>query len=183
MPKYVPNIITSLRFLLVPIYIGVFYSDMEHSLLYATLIFALAGITDVLDGYIARKFDLITKLGTILDPLADKSMQLTVLITFTTKGYIPLWAIAIIGIKEILMIIGGAILYLGKSDAVIPSDKYGKFGTVFFYITIFAISFNPNGLDSVISTILIIFTVVIMIIAFTNYLIRFTRLNREKKIN
>lgn len=183
MPKYVPNLITSFRFLLVPIYIGVFYSDMGHSLLYATLIFALAGITDVLDGYIARKFDLVTKLGTILDPLADKSMQLTVLITFTTKGYIPLWAIAIIGIKEVLMIIGGAILYLGKSDAVIPSDKYGKFGTVVFYITIFVIAFSPNGIDSIISTILIILMVVVMLVAFINYLIVFARLNREKKIN
>lgn len=183
MPKYVPNIITSFRFLLVPIYIGVFYLGIENSLLYATLIFALAGITDVLDGYIARKFDLVTKLGTVLDPLADKSMQLAVLITFTSKGFIPLWAIAIIGIKEVLMIIGGAILYLGKSDAAIPSDKYGKFGTILFYITIFVIAFSPNGIESIVSTALIIFTVVVMIIAFINYLMMFAKLNREKKIN
>ncbi len=183
MPKYVPNIITSFRFLLVPIYIGVFYSTMENSLLYATLIFALAGITDVLDGYIARKYDLVTKLGTILDPLADKSMQLTVLITFTTKGYIPLWAIAIIGIKEIIMIIGGGILYLGKNDAVIPSDKYGKFGTVLFYITIFVIAFNPNGIESMVSTVLIVLTIFVMLVAFINYLMVFAKLNIEKKIN
>ena len=178
MPRYVPNIITSIRFLLVPIYILVFYSDMNNSLLYATLIFALAGITDMLDGYIARKYDLITKLGTVLDPLADKLMQLTVLVTFTSKNYIPMWAIVIIGIKEILMILGGLILYYGKNDIAIPSDKYGKFATVMFYVTIFTISFSSAGADSTIGMILITATVVITLIAFVNYLIGFTKVNK-----
>ena len=67
MPRYVPNMITTLRFFLVPLYVIVFYSDIENSLIYAILIFALAGITDMIDGTIARKYDLITKLGTVLD--------------------------------------------------------------------------------------------------------------------
>lgn len=181
MPRYVPNLITSIRFLLLPVYVYIFYSEMENSLFYSTIIFALAGITDILDGYIARKYDLITKLGTVLDPLADKLTQLTVLITFTSKGFIPIWAITIIGIKEVLMILGGIILYYGKSDAVIPSDKFGKFATVLFYVTIFEIAFNPRGMDSVLSTVLITATVVMMMIAFTNYLIGFTRVNKKIK--
>lgn len=181
MPRYVPNLITSIRFFLLPIYVYVFYNPSENSLLYATLIFALAGITDILDGYIARKYDLITKLGTVLDPLADKLTQLTVLITFTTKGYIPIWAITIIAIKEVLMIIGGIILYYGDRDAVIPSDKYGKFATVLFYVTIFVTAFDPRGIDSILSTILITATVVMMMIAFTNYLIGFARINKKIK--
>lgn len=180
MPRYVPNMITSIRFLLVPIYIAIFYSSMENSLLYATLIFALAGITDVIDGHIARKYELITKLGIVLDPLADKLMQLTVLITFTTKGYIPLWAIIIIGLKEILMIIGGLILYYGESDAVIPSNVYGKLATVVFYVTIFVISFVTKGVNSPISLILITITIVITVIAFINYFIDFTKINKRK---
>lgn len=181
MPRYVPNMITAFRFCLVPIYIAVFYSSVENSLLYSTLIFILAGITDIIDGYIARKYDLVTKLGTVLDPLADKLMQLTVLITFTTKGYIPVWAITIIGIKEVLMIIGGLILYYGKSDAVIPANKYGKLATVMFYVTILTIAFSSTGANSLISMILIVATVVITLIAFINYLIGFTRVNKEAK--
>lgn len=181
MPRYIPNMITSLRFFLVPIYLGVFYSDIENSLLYSTLIFALAGITDVLDGYIARKYDLITKLGTVLDPLADKLIQLAVLITFTTAGYIPLPAIIIIGIKELLMIIGGAILYYGESDAVIPSNIYGKLATIVFYITIFVMAFNPNGADSKISLAFIILTVSITLVAFINYLIDFAIVKKRFK--
>lgn len=179
MPRYVPNIITSIRFFLVPIYVAVFYSSMENSLLYATLIFVLAGITDLLDGHIARKYDLITKLGTVLDPLADKLMQLAILVTFTSKGYIPMWAIAIIGVKEILMIIGGLILYYGKSDAVIPADRYGKFATIVFYITVFTISFVLKGEENFVSFILILSTVIITVIAFINYFIGFTKVNKK----
>lgn len=178
MPRYVPNMITTLRFFLVPLYVIVFYSNMENSLIYAILIFALAGITDMIDGTIARKYDLVTKLGTVLDPLADKTMQLAVLITFTTKGYIPLWAIVIIGIKEILMIIGGLILYYGKSDAVIPSNVYGKLATVVFYLTIFSVAYKS---ESIISLILISLTVVLTLIAFINYFIGFTKVNKINK--
>lgn len=181
MPRYIPNLITSIRFLLLPVYVLVFYSSMENSLLYSILIFLLAGITDVLDGYIAREYDLITKLGTVLDPLADKLTQLTVLITFTSKQYIPIWAITIIGIKEVLMIIGGLILFYGKNDAVIPSDKYGKFATLLFYITIFVIAFNSQKMDSIANTILITATVIVTMVAFVNYLIEFTRLNKKIK--
>ncbi len=181
MPRYIPNMITTLRFFLVPIYIMFFYSSIENSLLYATLIFILAGITDVIDGHIARKYNLITKLGTVLDPLADKLMQITVLVTFTTKGYVPLWAIAIIGIKEVLMIIGGLILYYGKSEEVIPANRYGKLATVVFYVTILTIAFSSKGADSVISMILIIATVIITMIAFINYLIGFNKINKKIK--
>lgn len=179
MPRYVPNVITTIRFFLVPIYVAIFYSSNPNSLLYSTLIFALAGITDLIDGHIARKYDLVTKLGTVLDPLADKLMQLTVLITFTTKNYIPLWAIVIIGIKEILMIIGGLILYYGKSDAVIPADRYGKFATIMFYVTIFTISFSSKGANSLTSLALIVATVAITMIAFINYFIGFTKVNKK----
>ena len=179
MPRYVPNMITSLRFFLVPIFIAVFYSSSENSLLYATLIFALAGITDMLDGYIARKYDLVTKLGIALDPLADKLMQLTVLITFTTKGYIPLWAIIIIGIKEVLMIIGGLILYHGKSNMAIPANVFGKLATVVFYVTIFTIAFITKSASNPISLALIIATVVITITAFIKYFIDFLKVKNK----
>lgn len=137
-----PNIITTLRFALIPLFIKVFFSSLERSLLYSILIFILAGITDILDGYIARKYNIITKWGQAMDPLADKLMQLTVLVCFTIKKFIPLWIITIYGIKELLMIFGGIFLYASKDKTVLPANSYGKAATVIFYIAILAIAFN-----------------------------------------
>lgn len=139
-----PNILTAIRFMLVPLFIGVFFSPLENSMIYSVMIFILAGVTDVLDGYIARKYDLVTEWGQVMDPLADKLMQLTVVVCFTIKGIIPIWVIIIYGLKEITMIIGGIILYTRKDKLVIPADSYGKLATVIFYIAILAIAFNPS---------------------------------------
>jgi len=137
-----PNTLTTVRFLLIPLFVGVFFSSLEKNLLYSVIIFILAGVTDVLDGYIARKYDAITKWGQAMDPLADKLMQLTVLVCFTLKRLIPLWVITIYAIKEILMILGGIILYTRKDKLVVPANSYGKIATVIFYFAILAISFD-----------------------------------------
>jgi cardiolipin synthase len=65
----IPNILTLFRLFLIPIFILLFFSNIFNYLFYSVLIFLVAGITDILDGYIARKYSLITKLGTVLDPL------------------------------------------------------------------------------------------------------------------
>jgi len=141
-----PNILTSVRFALVPLFIGVFFSSLENSLNYSVMIFIIAGITDVLDGYIARKYNIITKWGQAMDPLADKLMQLTVLVCFTIKNFVPIWVIIIYGIKEVSMIFGGIMMYTKKDKLVIPANSYGKIATVVFYIAILAIAFNfPFG--------------------------------------
>lgn len=68
----IANIITILRIFLIPVYLYFFYSNLDNSILYSGLIFIAAGISDVLDGYIARKYDMSTKLGIVLDPIADR---------------------------------------------------------------------------------------------------------------
>ncbi|SHH22953.1 CDP-diacylglycerol--glycerol-3-phosphate 3-phosphatidyltransferase [Caloranaerobacter azorensis DSM 13643] len=174
----VPNILTTIRFLFIPIFISIFYSSIENNILYATYVFILAGITDILDGYIARKYNMVTKWGTVLDPLADKLMQITVLICFTDKKYLPLWVITVIGIKEILMILGGLFLYYFVDKTVIPANKYGKIATVSFYIAILSIVFKVNKL---ISYLLVLAAVILTLIAFINYLIGFRKINRMNK--
>lgn len=170
----IPNFLTTIRFLLIPVFIGIFYSSMSNNILYSTYVFLLAGITDVLDGYIARTFNMITKWGVVLDPLADKAMLLTVLICFTSKNYIPVWIITIIGIKELLMVIGGLVLYYNYDKKVVPANKYGKVATVSFYVAIIAISFEIN---KIISLLLIVTAVVLALIAFINYMIDFKKQN------
>ena len=110
----VPNILTVFRFLLIPVFIYFFFSDLPNNYVISAVIFILAGITDILDGYIARKFNIITKWGKLMDPLADKAIQLTVIFCLAYIKLVPLWAIFIILIKEILMVIGGVVLYKDK---------------------------------------------------------------------
>ena len=161
-----PNIITALRFALIPLFVKVFFSSLERSLLYSVLIFLLAGVTDILDGYIARKYNIITKWGQAMDPLADKLVQLTVLVCFTIKQFIPLWVIIIYGIKELLMVFGGVFLYTQKDKMVLPANSYGKIATVIFYIAILAVAFNSRY-----DKLLIIVAVLVALYAFVRYAI------------
>ncbi len=162
-----PNIITMFRIVLIPVYLAVFYSGNEGSVLMAGLIFMVAGISDVADGYIARRFNLMSKLGAVLDPFADKLMSFTVLITFTSVGLIPIWVLIPMLIKEIVMLMGGAVLYFKHDKSVIPSNKYGKIATFSLYAAIFTIIIRLN---LYISIFLLTVTVLLNIIAFTNYL-------------
>lgn len=169
----IPNILTILRILLIPVYIFFFYSNFDNNLLFAGIVFILAGISDVLDGYIARKIDLTSDLGAVLDPVADKLMTFAILITFTTKGIIPSWILTAIGIKEVMMILGGSVLYLFKGKQVLPSNKFGKVATLSFYAATLSIVFK---LPEMISTILFGLTVALNIIAFINYLIIYMKM-------
>lgn len=168
-----PNLLTTIRFLLVPLFVYVFFLESNESIIYATYIFIIAGITDVLDGYLARKYNLITKWGQVMDPLADKLMLITVLICFTIRNYIPVWIIIIVGLKEILMIIGGLFLYYKKDKIVIPANKFGKIATVNFYIAILYTAFNPYSIIPV--TLAMVFT----LFALIQYILSFKDLHNK----
>lgn len=169
----IPNMITILRIFLIPIYLYFFYSNLDNNILYAGVVFIVAGVSDVLDGYIARKYDMSTKLGVVLDPIADKLMMFTILISFTTKGIIPIWILIALGLKDLAMILGGSILYLFKGKQVMPSNHYGKLATVSFYAATLSIVFK---LPEIFSTSLFFITVVLNIIAFINYLIIYLKI-------
>ena len=162
----IPNLITMFRIFLIPIFLLIFHSSLENRVLFSGLIFLLSGISDILDGYIARKYDMGTKLGAVLDPFADKLMSFAVLISFAIAELIPYWIIVLILIKELVMILGGAILYFREDNIVIPSNIYGKAATVLLYASILSIALKfPLN----ISATLLILTVVFNIIAFINY--------------
>lgn len=163
----IPNLLTIFRIILVPVYLLVFFSNLPNRFLLAGLIFIIAGISDVLDGSIARKYKLITKLGVVLDPIADKMMIFAVLISYTIEKIIPLWIIIAIGVKEIVQILGGGILYLYKGKQVVPSNKFGKIATVSFYAATLSVVFK---ISPELSELLFIVTVVVNILAFINYL-------------
>ncbi len=170
----IPNILTMLRFLLIPVFVYIFYSGAENSIVLAFYVFLGAGITDILDGYIARKYNVITKWGQAMDPLADKSMQLTVLACLTHRQYIPLWVILVIGVKETLLILGALVLYYIGNKIVIPSNNFGKMATVFFYGAICAVVFQIAY-----HIIWIVAAVALTLMALVKYIIDFKKLENK----
>ena len=132
MAKHIPNTLTIGRFFLIPFII---YSLVMDNYLSAFIFLTISGLTDVLDGFIARKFNFITNLGKLIDPLADKATQISVLIALTFKNIIPsFWILIIVVAKEAAMIAGASFLY-GK-ELVVSSKWYGKLSTTLFYIAI-----------------------------------------------
>lgn len=175
----IPNMLTTARFFLIPVYIWVFFSpNIEKNLLLSTVVFIVAGITDLLDGHIARKYDMVTEWGTVLDPLADKLMQITVVVCLTIGGYIPVWLPAVVIAKEGLMIIGGLTLYFRGEKVVVPANRYGKLATVVFYLGIFLISLE---LGRGVNLFAVIAIIVFMTMAFLNYYKVFREIHREIK--
>lgn len=133
MYKHVPNILTIIRFLLIPV---IFYFALQDNYVVAVIFLILSGITDVLDGYIARKYNLITDFGTLFDPLTDKLTQISTLLVLVIQDIIPVWILAVVLTKELLMICGATFLFK-KTTITIPSKWYGKAATVLFYVAIF----------------------------------------------
>jgi len=131
MLKYIPNALTLARFVVIPFII---MSHMTENYVTAFILLTVSGITDILDGTIARKYKLITNFGKLIDPLADKATQISILTTLALKGIIPIWIIIVLCLKEFVMIAGASFLY-GK-ELVVSSKWYGKLSTVLFYIAI-----------------------------------------------
>ena len=132
--KIVPNTISIFRICLVPVFIIAYFSDERDTKVYAILIYALASFSDFLDGYLARKFEASSNLGKILDPLGDKLMTVAVMVCITIDGLIPIWAVIIAGVKEILMAIGGFVVHKVAQVEIPPSNLIGKISTVVFFL-------------------------------------------------
>ena len=131
--KHVPNLLTIIRFFLIPIILVLIFQDKYVE---AFIMLTISGTTDILDGYIARKFNFVSDFGKLMDPLADKLTQISILVALCIKQIVPIWMIVIIFLKEIIMIAGASFLY--KKDLVFSSKWWGKLATVIFYIAIAA---------------------------------------------
>lgn len=128
--KKVPNILTVFRLFLVPIFIWAYFRNA----VIGGAVFILACATDVVDGFIARKFDAVTKFGMLVDPLADKMMQISAVVCLYISGILPQWIVTILVMKELIMIISAS--FLVKKDVVIPATKIGKGSTVLLSVMV-----------------------------------------------
>ena len=115
------NILTILRIVLIPIYVAAYIKGYQYA---ALIVFLAASLTDLLDGRIARKYNWVTNLGKLMDPLADKLMCLAVLISLTSSRKVHCIPVILVIVKELLMLIGGS--YLLSRGIVVQSQIIGK---------------------------------------------------------
>jgi len=129
--------LTMLRLLLIGVFIWLFLDKMHFA---ALAVFLLAGITDFLDGYIARKYDLVTSFGKLVDPLADKLMLIAALVCLTTTGAAPWWLVVVVIAKELLMMVGSFLMY--QKGVVVYAQWIGKISTGLFVAAVSAAFFH-----------------------------------------
>ena len=169
MLKHIPNILSVCRILLIPVIV---ISVALNNYVLALIIFTISSLTDIIDGYIARNFDAVTNVGKLLDPLADKLTQLSMIASLVWADVIGGWILAVLLIKELIMIAGAAFLY-GKS-VVVYSRWYGKLATVLLFVSVVVslvcAQFNiTSGIFITISNSLYIITLVMTIFALLAY--------------
>lgn len=126
-----PNKLTVLRVIMIPVFLVFLLTDCagDVSKYIAAAVFVLASLTDMLDGRIARKYNLVTNFGKFMDPLADKLLVCSALIAFVELGYLPAWIVIIIISRE--FIISGFRLIAADKGVVIAANYWGKFKTTF----------------------------------------------------
>ena len=120
-----PNALTMLRFALVPVFAWLYANGHP---LEALAVYVAAALTDALDGYLARRLNQVTSLGKLLDPAADKPMQLTMLCLLFSSGHVPLWVVVVLGVKELYLAVGSMVLF--KRKVVIQANILGKAATL-----------------------------------------------------
>ena len=123
----IPNLLSLVRICLIPLIIWLFAVKEDYLLTGITVIFS--GLTDVVDGFIARRFNMISDLGKVLDPFADKATQLTVIVLLIIRFPLMVLPLGIGVIKEIFMAISGYIV-VKKCDVVLSAEWHGKLATV-----------------------------------------------------
>jgi len=176
----IPNLLSLIRVLLIPFFCVVYLNAKNQTMfLFAALILLVSALTDILDGYIARKYHKITELGKLLDPLADKLTQGAVCICLSIVNKKLTFLLALFMIKELLMVAGG--LKLMKQGAVIPGSKwFGKLATTVFYIVMLVIVFFYQIPDSWLFA-LISIAAAFMLLAFILYIPQYITINKQTK--
>lgn len=135
-----PNKLTMMRIIMTPMFMAAMLIEFPHHYLVALILFAIASITDVLDGHIARKHNLITNFGKFMDPLADKMLTTAAFIAFLAKGFgIGMeWVLFLVLFREFAVSALRLVVVSSKSQKVIAANIWGKMKTVSQMVTLIA---------------------------------------------
>ena len=164
----IPNILSFFRLCLIPLIVWIYVGKEDYTLAGYVVIFS--GITDVVDGFIARRFNMISDLGKVLDPIADKATQGVVIILLATRFPLMLIPIGLGIVKELFMAISGYMV-VKKCEIVLCAEWYGKLATVLITIMMGMHLLWP-GLNPTLSAILIAVCSVSIVLATVLYAVR-----------
>ena len=174
-----PNKLTILRIIMIPFFVLFMLLDGGVSQTYryiAAVIFIVASFTDLLDGKIARKYNLVTNFGKFMDPLADKLLVCSGLICFVGLGQLPAWFVIIIISRE--FIISGFRLVASDNGVVIDASYWGKFKTVSQMIMSVLLIVNIPAL-SILTTIFSVIALVLTVVSLIDYIAKNYRVLTE----
>ena len=174
-----PNKLTILRIIMIPFFVLFMLLDGGVSQTYryiAAVIFIVASFTDLLDGKIARKYNLVTNFGKFMDPLADKLLVCSGLICFVGLGQLPAWFVIIIISRE--FIISGFRLVASDNGVVIAASYWGKFKTVSQMIMSVLLIVNIPAL-SILTTIFSVIALVLTVVSLIDYIAKNYRVLTE----
>ena len=165
----IPNLLSLFRLMLIPVYMVIYLNAAEmRDYITAAVILAVSCLTDLIDGKIARKFNMISTVGKILDPLADKATQFTLIICLSVK-YPVLWNLVILFVvKESFQLIAGLIT-LRKGRMLTGALITGKVSTTILFVSLIVLILIPEIGKSVVNVITIV-DAVFMLIAFADYI-------------
>ena len=174
----IPNLLSLFRLILIPVYV-VIYINAKHTVDYfiAAMILAVSCLTDLIDGKIARSFNMISTLGKILDPLADKATQLTLIICLALKHPVLWYVVSLFVVKESFQLIAGGINFK-KGRMLKGALISGKICTTILFLSLILMVLIPELSAKAIKIIALV-DIVFMLISFGNYLFTYFHSNHK----
>lgn len=165
----IPNILCYIRFLLIPVFIALYMkADRPEQYLYAAVVVFISGVTDFLDGLIARKFNMITELGKLIDPLADKLTQASLIFILVVKIKWMFLLLALFIIMQLFLLTAGLAM-LKKGMKLNGSKWFGKISTTVFYAVMLALVSLPE-LKTVVTNLLLFICGLFLLLSFLMYI-------------
>lgn len=180
----IPNCLCFFRILLIPLFLYVYFvADFKNRYLVAAFVLVISGISDFLDGFIARKFNMVTDFGKFIDPVADKLTQFVAAITLLFSYPLAWVLLIIIILKDLMLAIVGLYLY-DYGLKITGASWWGKIATAYFYVIVIVL-IGLHIPNTVISFVLIITGSVLMLLSFILYAkeLRYMVKEKDKLLN
>ena len=170
----IPNILSIFRILLIPLFIYLYFLQSREA---AAIVLVISASSDILDGIIARKFDMITHLGKFLDPCADKLTQAAVCCCLAIKHNELIILFVIYFLKELLMLIGGIII-LKSGKKIAPSKWFGKLSTCIIFVIIFMFIIMDEA-NTAVTTVLVGIAITTIVATLVMYIFEYVKIKGE----
>lgn len=168
----IPNLLSLVRLALIPLIMWLYCVKQDY--IAAVVIVALSGLTDIADGIIARKWNMVSDFGKILDPIADKLTQAALILCLLERYDWMLWLLVLFAVKEIIMAVSGLVV-LKKKDVVSSAQWFGKLTTVVLYGVMILLFLFP-GISEAVANVLILLCAAVIVLSLVKYLLFYKRL-------